>query len=183
MDSDKHHEGNHHEASSEASADSRSSSDKRPEKKGGIFGFLGLGRHQSLSEDEIKAVVADNDELLEDEKRMIHEILDLRDMTVREIMKPRVDMMLVEDDETVRAALERMRGTGYSRLPVYHDDIDGIVGIVHYKDLIGPLMDGRTDEPVTKYMYDALFVPETKDVVPLLGEMQEQRQQIPQVII
>ncbi len=182
MDSDKHHEGNHHEASSEASADSRSSSDKRPEKKGGIFGFLGLGRHQSLSEDEIKAVVADNDELLEDEKRMIHEILDLRDMTVREIMKPRVDMMLVEDDETVRAALERMRGTGYSRLPVYHEDMDDIVGIVHFKDLMGPLMDGRDDEPVTKYMFQPIFVPETKDVIPLLSELQEQRQQMAIVV-
>ena len=69
-----------------------------------------------------------------------------------------------------------MRGTGYSRLPVYHDDIDGIVGIVHYKDLIGPLMDGRIDEPVTKFMYKPMFVPETKDVIPLLGEMQAAHQ-------
>ena len=76
---------------------------------------------------------------------MIRDILGLADMAVREIMTPRVDMMLVEDCESCRVALERMRGTGYSRLPVYHDDIDGIVGIVHYKDLVGPLMDGRDD--------------------------------------
>ena len=66
---------------------------------------------------------------------MIHDILDLGDMTVHEIMTPRVDVMFAEDTDTVRQTVERMRGTGYSRLPVYHEDIDRIVGIVHFKDL------------------------------------------------
>ena len=67
---------------------------------------------QSVSEEEIKYMVTDNDELLPAEKRMIHDILDLGDMTVHEIMQPRVDMILVEDTETVRQAVDRMRGTG-----------------------------------------------------------------------
>ena len=137
---------------------------------------------QSVSEEEIKYMVTDNDELLPDEKRMIHDILDLGDMTVHEIMQPRVDMILVEDTETVRQAVDRMRGTGYSRLPVFHEDIDRIVGIVHYKDLVGPLMDGRENEPVADYAYDALFVPETKDLFPLLSEMQTNRQQMAIVV-
>ena len=116
---------------------------------------------QSVSEEEIKYMVTDNDELLPDEKRMIHDILDLGDMTVHEIMQPRVDMILVEDTETVRQAVDRMRGTGYSRLPVFHEDIDRIVGIVHYKDLVGPLMEGKEIEPVADYSFEALFVPET----------------------
>lgn len=161
--------------------DKENSSEKAPEKKG-FFDFFSVGRHQPVSEEEIKDMVAGAGELLDDEKRMIHDILDLRDLTAREIMKPRVDMILVEDTETGRAALERMRGTGYSRLPVYHDDMDAIVGIVHYKDLIGPLMDGRVDDPVTKFMYEPMFVPETKDVIPLLSEMQEQRQQMAIVV-
>lgn len=156
--------------------------EKGKKDKSGIFGLFGAGRRESASEEEIKDLVADTHELEAAEKRMIHDIMDLGDMSVREIMKPRVDMMLVEDVETGRAALERMRGTGYSRLPVYHDDIDGIEGIVHYKDLIGPLMDGRIDEPVTKFMYDPMFVPETKDVIPLLGEMQDARQQMAIVV-
>lgn len=126
---------------------------------------------QSVSEEEIKYMVTDNDELLPAEKRMIHDILDLGDMTVHEIMQPRVDMILVEDTETVRQAVDRMRGTGYSRLPVFHEDIDRIVGIVHYKDLLAPLMDGKENEPVVAYAYEALFVPETKDLFPLLSEM------------
>lgn len=152
------------------------------DKSRGFLDFLRPVRRDAPSEEELLDLMDENAEIQEDEKRMIRDILGLADMAVREIMTPRVDMMLVEDCESCLVALERMRGTGYSRLPVYHDDIDGIVGIVHYKDLIGPLMDGRTDEPVTKYMYDALFVPETKDVVPLLGEMQEQRQQMAIVV-
>ena len=132
---------------------------------------------QSVSEEEIKYMVTDNDELLPAEKRMIHDILDLGDMTVHEIMQPRVDMILVEDTETVRQAVDRMRGTGYSRLPVFHEDIDRIVGIVHYKDLLAPLM-----EPVVAYAYEALFVPETKDLFPLLSEMQTNRQQMAIVV-
>ncbi|MFR9167613.1 MAG: hemolysin family protein [Gordonibacter urolithinfaciens] len=137
---------------------------------------------QSVSEEEIKYMVTDNDELLPAEKRMIHDILDLGDMTVHEIMQPRVDMILVEDTETVRQAVDRMRGTGYSRLPVFHEDIDRIVGIVHYKDLVGPLMDGKENEPVADYAYEALFVPETKDLFPLLSEMQTNRQQMAIVV-
>ena len=155
--------------------------EKEKREKPGLFDFL-MGKREAVSGDEIKDIVADNEDLLEDEKRMIHDILDLGDMSVHEIMQPRVDMMIIEDVESGRAALERMRGTGYSRLPVYHDDIDGIVGIVHYKDLIGPLMDGRVDDPVTKFMYEPMFVPETKDVIPLLGEMQAQRQQMAIVV-
>ncbi|WP_080800460.1 hemolysin family protein [Arabiibacter massiliensis] len=137
---------------------------------------------QAVSEEEIKFMVTDNDELLDDEKRMIHEIIDLGDMSVHEIMQPRVDMILVEDDETVRQAIERMRGTGYSRLPVYHEDIDRIVGIVHYKDLVAPLMDGKEADPVMAYAYEAMFVPETKDIFPLLAEMQTNRQQMAIVV-
>jgi putative hemolysin len=97
-------------------------------------------------------------------------------------MQPRVDIIAVEDDETVRAALERMRGTGYSRLPVYHESLDHIVGIVRYKDLIPAVLDGEVEGPVTDYVHDALFVPETKDLFPLLSEMQTNRQQMAIVV-
>lgn len=147
-----------------------------------LFGIKNADERQSMSEEEIKYMVTDNDELLDDEKRMIHDILDLGDMTVHEIMTPRVDMMFVEDTDTVRQAVERMRGTGYSRLPVYHEDIDRIVGIVHFKDLVAPLMDGKELEPVVEYAYEAMFVPETKDLFPLLAEMQTNRQQMAIVV-
>ncbi|MEC4175276.1 hemolysin family protein [Adlercreutzia sp. R21] len=144
--------------------------------------FLKAGRRESVSEDEIKDMVADNDELLDDEKRMINDILDLADMTVREIMKPRVDMIMAEDVEPARTALDRMRGTGYSRLPVYHEEVDDVIGIVNYKDLIGPLMDGRIDGPVSDFMFEPLYVPETKNVLALLSELQAARMQMAIVV-
>lgn len=143
-----------------------------------LFRIKNADERQNVSEEEIKYMVTDNDELLDDEKRMIHDILDLGDMSVHEIMQPRVDMILVEDMETVRQAIERMRGTGYSRLPVYHEDIDHIVGIVHYKDLMVPLLDGKDGGSVADYAYEAMFVPESKDIFPLLAEMQTNRQQM-----
>lgn len=150
--------------------------------KPGFLEFLKPGRREAVSENEIKDMVADNDELLDDEKRMINDILDLADMTVREIMKPRVDVIMVEDVEPVLTALDRMRGTGYSRLPVYHEEIDEIIGIVNYKDLVGPLMDGRVDGPVSDFMFEPLYVPETKNVLTLLSELQEAHMQMAIVV-
>ena len=139
-------------------------------------------KRESVTEDEIKDMVAENIELLEDEKRMINDILDLADMTVREIMKPRVDMIMAEDTEPARAALDRMRGTGYSRLPVYHEEVDEVIGLVSYKDLIGPLLDGRIEDPVAEFMYEPLYVPETKNVLKLLSELQEAHMQMAIVV-
>jgi len=153
--------------------------DREPKKeRGGLFDIFGGGRREKASEEEIMDMVEGNDELLDDEKRMIGEILELDQLTVSDVMQPRVDIIAVQDTETVRAALERMRGTGYSRLPVYHEDLDHIIGIAHYKALIPAVLDGETDGPISDYMKEPLFVPETKDLFPLLSEMQTNRQQM-----
>ena len=150
---------------------------------GGFKNALGLGKKRTqISEEEIKTLVGDADELQDDEKRMIGEILSLTDASVSEIMTPRVDIMAVEDTETVRQTLERVRGTGFSRLPVYHEDLDTIVGIVHYKDLISVVLDGRLDDLAVDHAFQPLFVPESKDVFPLLSEMQTNRQQMAIVV-
>ena len=143
---------------------------------------LSSERKRKVSEEEIRDIVSDAEELGAEEKRMIRDIMDLDDTTVREIMIPRVDIIAVEDAETVHQTIERMRGTGHSRLPVYHEDADEIVGVVHYKDLIDPLLEGKADDPVGDYAYEPLFVPETKDVYPLLAEMQTKHQQMAIVV-
>lgn len=133
-------------------------------------------------EDEIRSAVDESVELDAEEKRMIHDVLDLGDATAEEVMTPRVDMIAVEDCETVRQAIDRMRGTGYSRLPVYHDDHDSIVGIVRYKDLIDPLLEDRESDCVKDYVAEVMFVPESKSLLPLLNEMQTNRQQMAIVV-
>lgn len=147
-----------------------------------LFRVKNTEDRQIASEEEIKYMVTDATELLDDEKRMIHEIIALGDTTVNAVMTPRVDMIFVEESETVYQAIERMRGTGYSRLPVYREDYDRIIGIAYFKDLVGPLMDDKEEDPVGKYAYEALFVPETKDIYPLLSEMQTNRQQMAIVV-
>lgn len=143
-----------------------------------LFERISGNRKDSSLEENLRDLMDDSPEIAEDEKRMIRDIIDLGDTVAGEICTPRVDVMLCHDDESGRVALERMRGTGYSRLPVCHDDIDHIVGIVNYKDLIGPLMDGSIDDDVLKFSYKPTFVPELKSVIPLLGEMQANHQQM-----
>jgi len=136
----------------------------------------------AVSEEEIKLLVTEQGTLLDEEKRMIHEIFELGDTVAREIMVPRVDMALVEDVLSVREATEVMRGTGYSRVPVFHEDRDRIVGVALLKDLVGPLAEGRGDDSVTEYTRQPVFVPETKGILPLLSEMQTHRNQVAIVV-
>jgi putative hemolysin len=143
-----------------------------------IFGIKGTEDRQEVTEDEIKYLVTEQDTLLDEEKRMIHEIFDLGDTVAREVMVPRVDMTLVEDTATVGDTLQVMRSTGYSRVPIFHEDHDRIIGVAMVKDLINVVMNDEKDDLVTKHMRTPAFVPDTKDILPLLGEMQTSHQQI-----
>ena len=137
---------------------------------------------QNVSEEEIKYMISEQDTLLDEEKRMIHEVFDLGDTVAREVMVPRVDVTMVEDVETVDEVMRLMQKTGYSRIPVYHEDQDTVVGIAHIKDLIGPLTEGRGQAPVGGFLRDAAFVPDTKDLLPLLSEMQTGHEQLVVVV-
>ena len=130
---------------------------------------------QNVSEEEIKYMVSEQDDLLDEEKRMIHEIFDLGDTVAREVMVPRVDTTMCEDDETVADVLSTMRQTGFSRIPVYHEDPDNVAGIAHIKDLIQPALDGKGDQPIAGFLRDATFVPDTKDIVEeIVGEIEDE---------
>ncbi len=147
-----------------------------------LLGIKSADDRQNVSEEEIKYMVSEQDTLLDEEKRMIHEIFDLGDAVAREVMVPRVDVTMAEDTDTVDEVMGTMRRTGFSRIPVYRDDADCVVGIAHIKDLIGLALGGRGDEPVGGHLRDATFVPDTKDILPLLSEMQTAHDQIVVVV-
>ena len=147
-----------------------------------IFGLRGKGGRPGVSEEEIKLLVTEQGSLLDEEKRMIHEIFELGDTVAREIMVPRVDMMPAEDTVTVTEAAEIMQGTGFSRLPIFHGDHDTIVGIALLKDLVGPLARGAGSEPITAHVREPVFVPETKGILPLLSEMRALHNQMAIVV-
>ena len=144
-----------------------------------LLGIKSADERESVSEEEIKYMVTDADELSDQEKSMIHEVIDMGDTIAREVMIPRVDMTAVEDTATVSEVMSVMRRTGYSRIPVYRGSVDRIVGIAHIKDLIKPVLDeGHPNDPVSAHVRAADFVPDTKDIIPLLSEMQTSHDQM-----
>lgn len=147
-----------------------------------LIGLNLEGGRPGVSEEEIKLLVTEQGTLLDEEKRMIHEIFELGDTVAREIMVPRVDMVLAEDTDTVAHAASMLQGTGFSRLPIFHEDHDKIVGILMLKDLVSPLSDGKGDELVTEHMREPVFVPETKGILQLLSEMRATRNQMAIVV-
>ena len=147
-----------------------------------LVGMKGTGGRPGISEEEIKLLVTQQGTLLDEEKRMIHEIFELGDTVAREIMVPRVDMVLAEDTDTLSQVASVMQGTGFSRLPVFHEDHDKIVGILLLKDIVGPLAEGRGDALLIDFAREPVFVPETKGILPLMSEMRVRRNQMAIVV-
>ena len=144
-----------------------------------VLGIKSADERDSVSEEELKYMVTDANEHSDQEKSMIHEVIDMRDTIAREVMVPRVDMSALEDTSTLSEVLAVMRRTGYSRIPIYHESVDRIVGIAHIKDLIGSILDEcRGQDPVAGHVRAADYVPDTKDIIPLLSEMQSSHDQM-----
>jgi putative hemolysin len=144
-----------------------------------LLGIKSADDRQEVSEEELKYMVTDSDELSDQEKSMIHEVIDLGDTIAREVMVPRVDMTAMEDTSTLSEVLATMRSTGYSRIPVYHGSVDRVVGIAHIKDIISPILDeDKGDASISGFVRAADFVPDTKDIIPLLSEMQTSHDQM-----
>jgi putative hemolysin len=94
---------------------------------------------------------------------------------VREVRVPRPDMVAVEADVSVSDVLERAIEAGYSRIPVYGENIDDVVGIVFTKDLIRAVREDHAEDEVRTLARPAHFVPETKRVAELMREMQSEK--------
>jgi len=129
-------------------------------------------------EGEIKALVtaAEEQELIEEEeKEMIHSVFEFSDTLVREVMVPRPDMVTLSTTATVRDAISETIEHGFSRIPVYENELDNIKGVFYAKDLITFLQEGRLEEPVGGLVRDAFFVPETKLLSDLLHDFKKRK--------
>jgi magnesium and cobalt exporter, CNNM family len=116
-----------------------------------------------------------------DERRLLQSIVDFGDTLVREVMTPRPDIVAIEGDATVGDLRDLFREQEYSRLPVYTENLDNIVGVIFVKDLI-KLPEIHNDSPITPLVRPATFVPETKRVADLLKEFQRRQVQIAIVV-
>jgi len=131
-----------------------------------------------VREDEIRTLVDAGEEsgaIEEDEKEMISGILEMGKTLVREVMVPRTDIVALEVGTPLLQSVEPILKSGHTRLPVYDETIDNIVGVLHAKDLLRYLRDCEKDRPIRGLLRTAYFVPEMKIVDDLLRELQQQR--------
>ncbi len=116
--------------------------------------------------------------LEEEERRMLVGVFDLGELTARQVMIPRPDVVTVSEDAPVRELLEHFRESGHSRFPVLGaGGVDDVVGVVSVKDLLQkmPLSEADLARPVREWMRPALFFPENKPVTDLLQELRRDR--------
>ena len=137
---------------------------------------LGVGKdaaEPAVTEDEIKEwidVGKEEGTIEQDEKDMLYSVLEFGDTTAREIMTPRVDVTLMEDTTEIGEAIRIFNETGFSRIPIYHGQIDNITGVLNVKDVFSAMVSKRKDISIREIMYDPTFVPETKKIDDLLKE-------------
>jgi putative hemolysin len=121
--------------------------------------------------------VVDNEEL-----EMIENVLVLDETTAGEIITPRTELIAVELNSSLDDVLEKIIGAGHSRLPVYDDRIDNILGLVYAKDLLAEIGKQNNGFELKDYIRPAYFIPETKSLRELLHEFQNKKQHIAVVL-
>jgi len=139
-----------------------------------------------LSKDELKILIEVSEEhgaLEEDEKEMIHSIFEFSKTTVREIMVPRIDMVCVERRAPLEELIYIIKERGHTRIPVYEEKIDNIVGVIHAKELL-PFIDHakKKETDLGNLAREAHFVPDTKRIDELLSELQKEKQHMAIVV-
>jgi CBS domain containing-hemolysin-like protein len=138
----------------------------------------GLKKGPFVTEEDLRTmadVAAEEEAIESEERKLIHSIFEFGDTVVREVMLPRPDMVAIEADESIEAAIERAIDGGFSRIPVFEDNSDNILGLVYLKDLVDRSRQGAGQQPVRVAVREAQFVPEQKRVAELLREMQTEK--------
>ncbi|MCK5428680.1 MAG: HlyC/CorC family transporter [Anaerolineales bacterium] len=128
--------------------------------------------------DEMRLLVDVNHEevnLEEGEKEMIRAVVGLDETMTREIMVPRIDIVAANKGSSIAEIIDLIVTHGYTRVPIYEDTIDNIVGVVYAKDLLPILAKGEGAKPITEIARVPHFVPESKKVDELLHEFQQSK--------
>jgi putative hemolysin len=141
-----------------------------------------------LSTEELKMLVESGTvqgDIEEGEKEMIHGVIELAETKVHEVMVPRIGIRAVEVDEPIDEVVDMIVAAGHSRVPIYQESLDNIVGILYVKDLLPYLKRNRNGSngiEIRTLVRPAVYVPETKAVGDLLNEMQVQKVHIAIVV-
>ncbi len=151
-----------------------------------LFGFDPNADEEVVTEEEIRMMVDVGEEkgVIENiQKEMINNIFEFDDIDVTDIMTHRTDMVAVEDTDTLEDVVRLSIENGYSRIPVYHEDQDNIIGIIYIKDLLKYVSDGLPETESPKdVMRPAHYVPFSKNCGELFSEMTDKRVQMAVVV-
>ncbi len=135
------------------------------------FGFIAPKDRHELSEDELKSLISIGHRegvIKESEKDMIYGVFDFKDLYAKDIMTPRIDIKALDFDEPHDSSIASAKRFKHSRLPVYRDSLDNIVGITHAKDILL-----CTDINIKDLLGSVYFVPESEKIHKLLSDLQK----------
>ena len=153
-----------------------------------LFGISADDQPEQVTEEEIRMMVdVGNEEgsIEKDEADMIDNIFEFDDITVEDVMTHRTDVAAVENTATVMDVIQLAIDKGYSRIPVYEDDIDNIVGIVYAKDMlrcITETVEQISNQPILPFIRKAIFVPESNRCSDLFKTFKEKKTQMAIVV-
>jgi putative hemolysin len=153
-----------------------------------LIGMLKLDKRKSaiLTEEitELANLGHERGTIVEEEHGLISSIVNFRSVAVHEVMTPRVDIVSVSAETNFNEMLNIINRTGHSRIPLFHEDLDEIIGLVYSKDLLPYIknVDSRTNFSLTKIARKAMFIPRTKLISSLMHEFQEKKMHLAIVV-
>ena len=139
-----------------------------------ITRLFNIGGEETITDDEILTMVEEaqtGGAIDESRSELIQNAIEFDELTAEDVMTPRPDMVAVETDCTVEELAQIFRDTGYSRLPVYEEEIDHIIGVINQKDFHNHIV--GTDKKIADYIIPVVFVAETIKIFDLLRKMQQ----------
>lgn len=134
---------------------------------------------QTYSEGELKAFVDMSEEegsIKKKEKELIHNVLNFDDVRVKEIMTPIADVVALNEKDTIKNLIHVVHDSSYSRLPVYKDHIENIIGVVHIKDALDLIKQQKFDTNVKEVMRPVSFIPSSKRIHNLFQHFQKRQE-------
>lgn len=133
-------------------------------------------KQQNLSMDELSHALELASDDLSEEKNMLEGIVKFANIHVKEIMRPRVDVVALDDSYTMNKVISVIVESGYSRIPVYRENFDHILGVLYIKDLLPHLkVEDKENFKWQKLIREQYFVPESKKISELLEEFQQKK--------
>ena len=144
--------------------------------KAGLAKAFKLKKDETVTDEELLSLVEEAEEsgtLKEDESELVRSALEFDDLKVEDILVPRVDVHAVDEETTMDEIREIFEKTGYSRLPVYRETIDNVVGLVHERDFYTAYIAGATE--ISSVVQDIVFTTEYTRISTLLKQLQKQK--------